>query len=168
MKLAWMGEYRDVVEALIHYCNIYASAYKLEKQTYQGISYSYAQIQVLEYLLENEERKEHMSAVASRLGISRSNFTKIVTRLEAKGLVEKRSRPGSRKELLVTVLPLGRALYEEYSQEILRWHFSPMFRELAQVPAEERSHLRDALFAAMNGSRYWQQLEGGKASAEEG
>ena len=32
MKLEWMGENREVVEALIHYCNIYASAYKLEKQ----------------------------------------------------------------------------------------------------------------------------------------
>ena len=144
-----------------------ASAYKLEKQEYRGISYSYAQIQVLEYLPENEERQENMSAVASRLGISRSNFTKIVTRLEAKGLVEKRSRPGNRKELLVTVLPLGRALYQDDSQEILRWHFSPMFRELAQVPLEERSHLRDALFAAMNGSRYWQQLAGGEAPAGE-
>ena len=105
-----------------------ASAYKLEKQEYRGISYSYAQIQVLEYLPENEERQENMSAVAS---------------------------------------PLGRALYQDDSQEILRWHFSPMFRELAQVPLEERSHLRDALFAAMNGSRYWQQLAGGEAPAGE-
>ena len=159
MKLEWMGEYREVVEALIHYCNIYASAYKLEKQNYQGISYSYSQIQVLEYLLENEERQEHMSAVASRLGITRSNFSKIVSRLEAKGLVERRQRPGSRKELLVTVLPLGRALYEAYSQEILRWHFAPMFEELRQVPPENRDHLRDALFAAMQGSRFWQEKE---------
>ena len=159
MKLEWMGENRGVVEALIHYCNIYASAYKLEKQSYQGISYSYAQIQVLEYLLENEERQEHMSAVASRLGITRSNFTKIVSRLEAKGLVERRQRPGSRKELLVSVLPLGRALYEAYSQEILRWHFAPMFEELRQVPPENRDHMRDALFAAMQGSRFWQEKE---------
>ena len=157
MKLEWMGENREVVEALIHYCNIYASAYKLEKQTFQGIPYSYAQIQVLEYLLENEERQEHMSAIASRLGVTRSNFTKIVTRLEAKGLVERQLRPGSRKELLVSVLPLGRALYEDYSREILHWHFSPMFRELDKVSPSAREHLRDALFAAMQGSRYWSQ-----------
>ena len=159
MTLEWMGEYRGVVEALIHYCNIYASAYRLEKQSYRDISYSYSQIQVLEYLLENEERPEHMSAVASRLGISRSNFTKIVTRLEAKGLVEKKRRPGSRKELLVTVLPLGRELYEDYAQEILRWHFAPMFRELEQVPPEDLTHLRDALFAAMQGSAFRRKLE---------
>ena len=167
MKLEWMSEYRGVVEALIHYCNIYASAYKLEKQEYHGIYYSYSQIQVLEYLLENEERNEHMSAIASRLGISRSNFTKIVNRLASKGLVEKHSRPGSRKELLVTVLPLGRDLYEDYSREILRWHFSPMFEELAQVPPEQREHVRAGLLSAMRGSAYWEQLRtGGKGDRD--
>ena len=166
MKLAWMGEYRDVVEALIHYCNIYASAYRLEKQEYQGILYSYAQIQVLEYLLENEDSNEHMSAIASRLGISRSNFTKIVNRLESKGLVEKRFRPGNRKELLVTVLPLGRDLYEDYSREILRWHFSPMFAELAQVPPEQREHVGRALQAAMRGSAFWEQVRSQSAIGE--
>ena len=167
MKLAWMGDYRDVVEALIHYCNIYASAYRLEKQEYRGIPYSYAQIQVLEYLLETEDRDEHMSAIASRLGISRSNFTKIVNRLVSKGLVEKRSRPGNRKELLVTVLPQGRALYEAYSQEILRWHFSPMFEELSQIPPDLREHISNALLAAMRGSAFWQRMRansGGEGS----
>ena len=106
-----------------------------------------------------------MSAIASRLGISRSNFTKIVNRLEAKGLVEKRSRPGSRKELLVTVLPLGQALYEDYAREILRWHFSPMFEELSQLTPEQREHLRLALLAAMQGSAYWKQLSTPGAAA---
>ncbi len=89
MKLEWMGEYRDIVEALIHYCNIYAAAYRLEQLDYQGIKYSYAQIQVLEYLLESEDIQENMSAIAQRLGITRSNFTKIVKRLVEKGLLTK-------------------------------------------------------------------------------
>ena len=158
MKLEWMGENRGMVEALIHYCNIYASAHRIEKQEYHGIRYSYAQIQVLEYLLENEERDEHMSAIASRLGISRSNFTKIVSRLESKGLVEKRLRPGNRKELLVTVLPQGKALYEDYAREILSWHFAPMFEELSKISIEQREHMRLALLAAMQGSTYWNRL----------
>ena len=70
MKLEWMGEHRDVVEALIHYCNIYAGVYRIEKMEFLGITYSYAQIQVLEYLLENEERNENMSSIAHRLGIT--------------------------------------------------------------------------------------------------
>lgn len=159
MKLVWMGEYRDVVESLIHYCNIYAAAYKLEKMEYQGVRYSYAQIQVLEYLLENEERAENMSAIAARLGITRSNFTKIVKRLIVKGLLTKNYMPGSRKELKLSVNEQGRALYEAYSQEILRWHFAPMFRELDQIPKEYYPRIREALFSAMRGSTYLESAE---------
>lgn len=159
MELKWMGEYRDVVESLIHYCNIYAAAYKIEKMEFEGTRYSYSQIQVLEYLLENEEREENMSAIASRLGITRSNFTKIVKRLVEKGLLEKSYLPGSRKDLRLRVNEQGRRLYEDYSRDILRWHFSPMFRELDRIPREYFPALRDSLFAAMKGSSYLSSAE---------
>lgn len=149
MKMEWMGEYRDVVESLIRYCNIYAGVYKKEAIVYQDVTYSFSQIQVLEYLLENEERQDNMSAIAARLGISRSNFTKIVSRLEAKGLVEKSSIQGSRKEINVSVNDFGKALYEEYSQRILKHHFEPMFRELEQIPEELYPHIAAALHQAM-------------------
>ena len=159
MKLSWMGQYRDVVDALIHYCNIYAAAYKIEKMEYKGVRYSYSQIQVLEYLLENEERNENMSAIAARLGITRSNFTKIVNRLVAKGLLEKDYLPGSRKALKITVNALGRELYYAYARDILRWHFSPMFRELERIDSFSRGVVRDALYAAMGGSSYLAEAE---------
>ncbi len=154
MKLEWMGEYRDMVEALIHYCNIYAAAYKIERMEFRGVQYSYAQIQVLEYLLENEEQEENMSSIAARLGITRSNFTKIVQRLQAKGLLEKKPMPGSSRERSLTVTPLGRALYEDYARESLRWHCSPMFRSLAGLSPEDRDRVREALLSSMAGSDY--------------
>ena len=154
-----MEKYRGVVEALIHYCNIYAAAYRTEKMEFLGVTYSYAQIQVLEYLLENEERNENMSSIAARLGITRSNFTKIVNRLVAKGLVEKEHISGTRKDLKLTVNALGRELYDAYSQEILRWHFSPMFHELDHVPDKYYGYIRDALYDAMRGSTYVKDIE---------
>ena len=160
MKLEWMGEHREVVEALIHYCNIYASVYRTEKMHYEGISYSYAQIQVLEYLLENEERGENMRTIAHRLGIHRSNFTKIINRLVEKGLVEKANLMGSRRDIRITVNDLGRRLYEEYAQRILRTHFSPMFRDLDKLSPEARSYVADALQDAMRGSDYHQSEYG--------
>ena len=153
MKLEWMGEHRDVVEALIHYCNIYAGVYRIEKMSFRGITYSYAQIQVLEYLLENEERNENMSSIAHRLGITRSNFTKIINRLEAKGLVERIRMPGSRRDLCVCVNELGRKLYEDYVKGVLKRHFTPMFRDLDKLSPESRAIVRDALMDAMGGSR---------------
>ncbi len=150
MKLDWMGEYRDVVEALIHYCNIYAGVYRIEKMTYRDVRYSYAQIQVLEYLLENEERGDNMCSIARRLGITRSNFTKITQRLVQKGLVEKKSLPGCRRDLCVEVTTFGRELYEDYSKGVFLRHFSSMFEELEKLTPEARAYVRDALMAAMH------------------
>ena len=64
MKLSWMGQYRDVVDALIHYCNIYAAAYKIEKMEYRGVRYSYAQIQVVEYLLRTYGNRIRISLMS--------------------------------------------------------------------------------------------------------
>ncbi len=153
MKLEWMGQNREVVEALIHYCNIYAGVYRIEKMSFQDIRYSYAQIQVLEYLLENEERNDNMSAIAQRLGITRSNFTKIISRLSNKGLVEKVRMPGSRRDYNVVVNDLGRELYEDYAKGILKRHFEPMFRDLDKLSPEAREYVRDALFHALQGNR---------------
>lgn len=150
MKLEWMGEYRDIVDGLIHYCNIYAAAYKTEKMEYKGVFYSFAQIQVLEYILEAEDHKENMSAIAARLGISRSHFTKIVNRLISKGLLEKKHLPGNRKDISLSITPIGMELYNAYSQEILRCHFSPMFRNLKQIPKEYYPFIHDAFYDAMH------------------
>ena len=149
-----MGEYREMVEALIHYCNIYVSVYKIERMTWQGISYSYSQIQVLEYILENEEKQQNMSCIAARLGITRSNFTKIAGKLVSKGLLEKTYMPGSRKDVLLTVSPLGKDLYEEYSRSVYERHFSRMFAEWRGIPEEYRSLFRDSLYAALHGSGF--------------
>ncbi len=145
MKLEWMGEYRDVVEALIRYCNVYAHVYSREQLQHEGVTYSFSQIQVLEYLLENEEKCESMTQIAARLGITRSNFTKIVNRLYEKGLVDKNYAPGSRKNINVTVNAKGRQLYSTYSGEILRYHFAPMFKHLREIPEAYRLEIIKAL-----------------------
>ena len=153
MKLDWMGEYRGVVEALIHYCNIYAGVYRIEKMSYHDVHYSYAQIQVLEYLLENEERGDNMCSIARRLGITRSNFTKIVQRLVKKGLVEKHRMPDCRRDICIDVTPFGRELYDDYSKGVFLRHFSSMFEELEKLTPEARVNVQNALQAAMRSNR---------------
>lgn len=149
MKLEWMGENRGIVEALIHYCNIYAAVCRREKMEYQGVRYSYSQIQVLEYLLENEDRGDNMASVAKRLGITRSNFTKIVSKLAEKGMVQKRCMPGCRRDHCVEVTPFGRELYEDYSAGVYERHFAPMFQELDKLTPEARATVRDALMSSL-------------------
>lgn len=136
MALEWMGDYRDILESLIHYCNVYYSSYKPEVFEYKGVAYSFSLIQVVEYLLENEELNENMNSIATRLGISRSNFTKIVKKLEEKKLVEKCEQEGNLKNVILCVTPLGKELYEHYSEIIYERHFSKMFAELDKIPKE--------------------------------
>lgn len=136
MKLAWMGEYRDVVEKLIRYCNIYAAVYK--KEAYRGtdVKISYSQIQVVEYLLENEELHQNMAMIAGRLGITRSAFTKLVNRLAEKGLLEKFHASDNRRDVIVQVTAQGRQVYADYSDYIYREHFSKMFEAGRAIPRE--------------------------------
>lgn len=136
MQLEWMGEYREVVESLMHYCNVYASVYKKEQTHGTEVSFSYTQIQVLEYLLENEELNQNMSCIATRLGITFSTFSKLVNKLEAKGLLEKYYLEGNKKNIVVRVSDLGRRVYAVYSEEILKSHFAGMFECLKEIPPE--------------------------------
>lgn len=145
MKLEWMDENSGVMEALIRCCNIYAGMYRTEKMEYMGVSYSYSQIQVIAYLIENEERGENMACIAKRLGVTRSNFTKIIQRLEQKGIVEKKCMPGCKRDHCVEVTAFGRALYENYSQSVLRTRFTAMFREFEKLSPEARDHVVKAL-----------------------
>ncbi|MBO6061777.1 MAG: winged helix-turn-helix transcriptional regulator [Clostridia bacterium] len=161
MMLEWMGENRGVVEALIHYCNIYAAVCRKEKMEYRGVRYSYSQIQVLEYLLETDDRGDNMASVAKRLGITRSNFTKIVNKLTEKGLTEKRCLPGCRRDHCVEVTPFGRELYADYSADILKRHFAPMFAELDKLTPEARDTVRDALMGSLRADYLKEKKEKG-------
>ena len=73
--------------------------------------------------------------------------------------MKKEYLPGSQKELKLTVNELGRELYDAYAQDILRWHFSPMFRELDRIDRADYSVIHDALYAAMGGSSYLSEAE---------
>lgn len=146
----WMGNHREIVEALIRYCNAYASVYRVEELEYNGIRYSYAQIQVLDYLLANEGLCDNMRAVAKRLGFRRSHFTKAINRLLGKGLVEKAFLPGSSRDINVTVTALGKALYEDYYHGRLKRQLAPLLRDLDRLSPDAQACVRDALVNAVN------------------
>ena len=136
MQLEWMGEYRDVLEKLIHYCNVYSAVSKKEIAPIEGVSFSLAQIQVVEYLLENEELNQNMSSIATRLGITFSTFSKMINKLEEKGLLEKFYLEGNKKNIVVHVSELGKRVYAAYVQQILDCHFRQMFEVFDQIPKE--------------------------------
>lgn len=136
MKLEWLDRYRDLVEGIILFANRYSSI-KTKEVLGTDILYSFEQIQIIEYLLENEELKLNMRGVADRLGLKASAFTKLVNRLEDKGLLEKYRTPDNQKNIVVLVSDQGKQLYAEYCENIAKKLFEGMFLAGKEVNDEE-------------------------------
>jgi DNA-binding MarR family transcriptional regulator len=136
MKLEWMGPYRPLVEAYIKSANHYARSYQQPTICFEDVALSPALVQVLEYILENEEQGLSMQALADRLGITRSAFSKMVAKLAAQGLLEKRHPAGNAKEYRLQATPKGRRIYQSYVDEVFALLFGEVFALAHQIPAE--------------------------------
>lgn len=145
MKLEWMGAYRPVIEAMIGMCNAYSQVVNLEVFSDGNVSVSPAELQVMEYILENEERHENMSQIARRLCISQSSFSKMVKHLVGKGLLEKFRTANNSKNIIVQVSPLGRAFYEAYSRGDMTAVWRRIFRRMEGLDAETVQIFVDSL-----------------------
>lgn len=134
MQLEWLGKYRQLVEKMVKFGNSYSAAYQKERYYGSETLFSPEQIQTLEYILENEEKRSHMAEIAERLGMSPSSFSKNVKKMCDKGLLEKFQEEGNRKNIIVCVSDKGRAVYSEYSEYVQALLFDDIFRALEGVP----------------------------------
>ena len=137
MKLEWMGPYRPLVEEYIKAMNRYARSYRDTNMEIDGVPLSAATIQVLEYILENEEEQLPMARLAERLGVTRGAFSKTTALLCSQGLVEKRHPEQSGREYVLTLTLKGRKVYERYSNAVYKRLFEPIFQELGQMSPEQ-------------------------------
>lgn len=143
MKLDWMGDHRELVEKIIKYGNAYSNTYKLQRSYGTDITFSAAQIQTLEYILEAEDQEEKMSEMAARLGVSRSTFSKNVKNLTEKGLLEKYHLSGNRKDIYVKPSAKGREVYTKYTAFVQELCFDDIFRVADQITeADKKSFIR--------------------------
>ena len=143
MQLEWLGKHRPLIEAIFLWSNRYGAIYKKPVLALEGVQLSFSEIQVIEYLLENEELQLNMAGVAKRLGISPVTFTDLCTKLAKMGLIEKTARVGSRKERLVVVTPKGRTVYDSYSKQLHAiWH-KDVLALLDTIPEEHCQTLQE-------------------------
>ena len=137
MKLEWMGQYRPLVEAYIKAANSYARSYHETVMEIEGVPLSAATVQVLEYILENEDEQLPMARLAQRLGVTRGAFSKTTAVLCDYGLIGKRHPEASGREYILTLTDKGRRVYTAYSEAVLRTVFQPIFRELDRLSPEQ-------------------------------
>lgn len=136
MKLEWL-KYRELTENYIRGANIYARNYNVPLFTFEDVAVSPAKIQVLEYILENEEQRLPMAALAERLGITRGAFTKHAARLERMGLLIKQHPDGNAKTYILVLTDKGRRLYESYTARIKAFAFDELAAMLDRMSPEE-------------------------------
>lgn len=134
MKLEWMGTYRGFIEKLIKYGNSYAQAYKVENAYATDIAFSAAQLQVMEYILENENENQNMAEIAGRLGITPSAFSKNVKKMVDKGLLEKYHMSTNKKDVIIRVSPLGKEVYAQYVKFAYERAYKEIFAILDEIP----------------------------------
>ncbi len=147
MKLEWMGEYRDVVEAIIGVANIYNQIYnyKVFSDPSGKILLTANEVQIIEYIYENEERNDNMSEVARRLSISQSTFSKKVKQLVQKGLLERYCTVSNKKNIVIKISETGKQFYANYitGQQTDVWR--EMFARLDKLDKESIDTFVEAL-----------------------
>ncbi len=145
MELEWLGKSRPLIEDLFYWSNTYAASCRKKVALTEKIALSASEIQVIEYLLENEELQLNMAGVARRLGISPVSFTNLVSRLEKLGLVQKYYREGDRKSMIVLVTALGREIYGIYSRKLRQLWEKDVLQALDEIPEPYQKKFRQVL-----------------------
>ena len=136
VALAWMREYRKFVEAMVRYGNAYSQAVNI-KGVIDDPPLDSTELQVMEYILENEDVHDNMSTIANRLQISQSSFSRISNRLVKYGLLEKYHLSNNRKDIIIQLTPHARKVYEEYANGPRTEVWRKTFEILDTLPAEE-------------------------------
>jgi len=136
MSLEWMGKYRVFVEKIVKFGNSYANSYKKEYPYNTSFLFSAAQIQVLEYLLENEDKNQNMLEISKRLGISKSAFSKHVKKMVEKGLLEKYHTSDNKKNIIIRVSTTGKEVYSQYVEYAYEKSFKKIFALLDEIPEQ--------------------------------
>lgn len=132
----WMGKYRKLMEVITRFGNVYARTSRGEQNYNTPITFSASQIQILEYLLENENDLHNMVTIAEHLGISKSALSKQTKKMVEKRLLERYHTSDNQKNIIVKVSDFGKEIYQLYSQYTYETAFKKMFSVLDGIPDE--------------------------------
>lgn len=153
MALSWLGKYESFIASLMHYGNAYAQNYNTERDLGLSASFSASEIQALEYIMLNEDKNENMASLAAHMGIPSSTFSKNISKMVKKGLLEKYRISTNRKEVIVRVSDLGRTVYEQYSRYAMEHLYSDVFARLDNIPEEYIAKFTEVLELCASANR---------------
>ncbi|MDA8235629.1 MAG: MarR family transcriptional regulator [Clostridia bacterium] len=118
----------------------------------QNVQVTLGQLKCLQFIYAHE--KVHIGDIARNRGISYPAATKIITRLEEKGLVLREHDPSDRRNTFVSLTECGQLL----ATQILPDKIQRMKELLAKIPPEKLSALQEGISAFLEVSLADQEL----------
>lgn len=145
-SMPWMGRYRNVLAAMIRYANI--SQRLLTEHLYHSeydVTTSPQEWQVLEYLLEHPNNALCMAAIADKLGMVPSTFSKCMQALVNNGLVDRFRAEGNKKNIILRCTEKGKAFYQSEVERFVAPTYQVLFDNLSSFSDEQLSDISNAI-----------------------
>lgn len=136
MSLEWLGTHEEFISELMRFGNAYALNYNTERDLGLDVKLSASEVQMMECVMNSEDKYLKMAKIAAQMGIPKSTFSKNIKKMVDKGLIEKYHMSDNKKEIIVRVSDYGRQLYEKYCKIVIRSLYGEVFRRLDELPSE--------------------------------
>lgn len=147
MELTWLGRYRNIVLALVHHSNCVSRRLGVPIDRGMGISLTSQEFQLLEAVIENEDKILNLSDYFSITGITRSSLTLASKKLLAYELIEKFKLAGNNKNVILRPTEKGKELYINSCNRTGRKAFKVFFEKLDFLTDEQLEKVADAIMS---------------------
>jgi DNA-binding MarR family transcriptional regulator len=143
----------EVKETILAYLDALALAEPLQDRLWQEARITLTQLSVLRHLRRGPQTAGHLGQSA---GLSPASLTRLVDRLEARGLVRRRRDSADRRVVEIHLLPAGERLLSQV--RVVKG--SDLHQAVLAMSGEERLRLRRALRDLVERTRRFSSEEG--------
>ena len=142
MELNWLGNHRGIIGDFYRSANGYSQICKTELFG-DKIRFSPYEVQIMEHIMEHADDNRNMKWYAQQLGLSQATYSKYVTRLVKKGLVDKYHTEDNQKNVILRISSAGMEEYRKYARRIHMEHFSALLEYLDTLSPDQLTAVRE-------------------------
>ena len=137
MESEWMGRYREIVAAVVRHGNVVLRTQNNSRDIGNGVVLKQQSWQILEYIVEHDNKRFSMNDISYQLNIPQSTFSRTVKMLCEEGLVEKYQMINNRKNIILKPTEKGIELYRIIAGNSVEPIFRDFFEALKDVSDED-------------------------------
>lgn len=145
MKLEWFGRNREISAALVRFSNCMIRTAATEWDVGDNIYLTGPEWQILEVVIEHEEKNYIMADYANILALTRSSMSKMSKKLVEHGLIERYKTSTNQKSIILKSTEKGKKLYFDYVDSLVGPLWNTLFEGMASLDEEALSKIAGAL-----------------------